>query len=86
MSWLKEWYENKKRVRQERKAQLRIKQAKERASEMFTIDELNGHLWISCDGVCIIPCRFFEAKSEEDIIKLLDDIRNFYVENTTKSD
>lgn len=86
MNWLKEWYENKKRVRQERKAQLRIKQAKERASEMFTIDELNGHLWISCDGVCIIPCRFFEAKSEEDIIKLLDDIRNFYVENTTKGD
>lgn len=86
MSWLKEWYENKKRVRQERKAQLRIKQAKERASEMFTIDELNGHLWISCDGVCIIPCMFFEAKSEEDIIKLLDDIRNFYVENTTKGD
>ena len=86
MNWLKEWYENKKRVHQERKAQLRIKQVKERARELFTIDELNGHLWISCDGVCIIPCRFFEAKSEEDIIKLLDDIRNFYVENTTKGD
>ena len=86
MSWLKEWYVNRKRVRQERKDKRRTEQLRERANEMFTIDELNGHLWISCDGVCIIPCKFFEAKSEEDIIKLINDVRGFYVTNMAKHD
>ena len=82
MKWFKNWLEERKRRKNERL----VKQAVCKSEELFTIKELDGHLWLACDGICILPCKLFDAKSEEDIIKLLNDVRGFYVTNMTNHD
>ena len=62
----------------------RSNQIKERSEEIFTVEEYDGHLWLFCEEIGVIPCSYLNLKSEDDIMKFLEDVRNFYIKTESK--
>lgn len=51
-----------------------------RAEEIFTVVEYDGQLWLSCNNTGVFPFSFLGLHTEEEIIKLISDIRTLYIE------
>ena len=72
--------------RREQKRNKRAEYVKRRSKEIFSIEEYDGQLWLFCDETGIFPCSYLGLKTETEMLKLLNDVRNLYIETETKDD
>ena len=47
---------------------------------MFEIEEYDGQLWFTCNGVLFCPCSFFGDDEDTSAVDMLIKIRNLYIE------
>lgn len=58
------------------------KRLEQRASEIFQVEEIDGQLWFTCNGIGFCPCSLINGcDKQSDIIAFLVSIRELYVES-----
>ena len=65
----------------ERRDEIRLHRLHEKAKYAFQIQELNGQLWLTSFGVCVLPCEMLK----EDPLSVLVTIRELWVKRMLES-
>ena len=73
------WYRRQKANDKQQRNDFELKQAKEKADELYQIREYNGNIWLTYDGHLVCPVTMFADSAF--VVTTLRTLRELYVKD-----